>query len=142
MNHEEKSIREISVLLVDDDQTIVELISSMLGKLNVKEVIIASCGNDAIKLYLDTEPDIVFTDYVLEDIDGVTIMKVIKVLNPDIPIVLFTGYYDRLFKRLLNEDWRPEFVLQKPNIGYNKIKEAFFECFPHLKHGKKGGPSA
>lgn len=138
---EEKRISDIVVLIVDDDRTIIDLINNMFVKLKVKEVITAHSGKDAIKVYLDREPDIVFTDYVMEDLDGVMLMKVLKVLNSNLPVVLFTGYYDRLFKRLLQEDWRPEFVLQKPNIGYNKITEAFFECLPHLKHGRKSGYS-
>lgn len=123
----------IKALVVDDDIIISELIANMLSKIGVKQIFQAYSGKMALKTFLDEDPDIVYLDYVMDDIDGVTVMKVMKILKPDLPVVLFTGYYDRLFKRLIQEDYRPEFILQKPNINLAKVKEAFFASFPNVE---------
>ena len=122
-----------TALVVDDDETVTDLVVGMLLKIGLKKVHKSCNGLEAIKLFLDHKPDIVFTDFVMEEIDGVTLMKVIKILNPQTPVVVFTGYYDRLYRRLLQEDFRPEYLIQKPNVNIGSIKEALITCLPKLR---------
>gem|GEM_PF-1539511 len=133
MERQNLDISLCKALVVDDNETITDLVAGMLTKLGLRTVYKATNGIDAIKLFLDHKPDIVFADFVMEEIDGVTLMKVIKILNPNTPVVIFTGYYDRLYKRLLQEDFRPEYLIQKPSVNANNIKEALTTCLPQLE---------
>ena len=126
-------MKEYSALVVDDDVTIVELITNMLKKTELKTIYRAYDGKEAIKMFLDVKPDVVFADFIMEEIDGITLLKVVKVINPTIPVVIFTGYYDRLYKRLLQEDFRPEYLIQKPSLSFAHIKDALYSCLPDLK---------
>jgi CheY-like chemotaxis protein len=82
------------VLLVDDDQMVSAATAGMLEDLG-HAVIQADSGSRALTL-LETEPgfDIVVTDHAMPGMRGTELAHRIKQRQPDLPVVVVTGYAD------------------------------------------------
>jgi CheY-like chemotaxis protein len=117
------------VLLVDDDKTTAEILAETFTSAGA-EVAIAHDAKEAILSYLNKRPDIVFSDYIMPEIDGVQLMKSLKALEPKLPFVLFSGYHDKLIKELEKETVKPEATLRKPFLRMEKIIELLNDYAP------------
>jgi DNA-binding response OmpR family regulator len=81
----------MKILVVDDDMHIQRLYKEELEEEGY-EVVIASNGEEAIKLFDTETPDIVTLDILLPDIDGIRLLRQMKEKNPKIPIIMSTAY--------------------------------------------------
>lgn len=81
------------VLLVDDEETIRNVGKEMLETLGYK-VFVAGNGRDALALYEENkkEIDIVVLDMVMPDMGGGETYDKLKVVNPDLKVILSSGY--------------------------------------------------
>ena len=82
--------REV-VLLVDDDEDVRQTLVDVLG-LDEIETITAGRVDEAMKLVLLHEPAVVVVDYQLPDGSGIDLAKQIKAHDPELPVLLLTGY--------------------------------------------------
>ena len=114
------SYRDISVLLVDDEQAsndILELYLSDIENIDIIQTITdPSTIHELIKQYY---PDIIFLDIDMKDFNGLEIAKIIKKENPDIEIIFATGHPEYAFNAL---EIKPLSYLIKP-FGPNNIKD-------------------
>ena len=78
------------ILLVDDEKAVRILVAAALEYDNYK-VDIAENGAEAIQ-YLDKHLyDLVITDYMMPEMDGLELIRIIKSKYPPIPVVVITG---------------------------------------------------
>lgn len=84
-------MEKYSILLVDDDPFILEGIGADLKSqgFNLTE---ASSGDRALELLAKEKFDLVITDLVMENVDGIQVLKNAKALNPDTMVIILTGY--------------------------------------------------
>ena len=84
------------VLLVDDEPAIREAVSCTL-QANGYQVFTAEDGTDALGLYHQRrdEIDIVLTDISMGQMDGVTLSRALKRLNPDVRIIVSSGHFHK-----------------------------------------------
>jgi DNA-binding response OmpR family regulator len=80
-----------SILLVDDDPFILEGIGADLENQGFK-VIQADSGDRALELLTEFDFDLVVTDLVMEDVDGIQVLKKAKALNANTMVIILTGY--------------------------------------------------
>ena len=82
-----------NVLLVDDEETILDVGRSLLEALSYK-VLIAKGGQEAIDIYrkIRDEIDIVVLDMVMPNVGGGEAYDRLKEINPDIKVLLSSGY--------------------------------------------------
>lgn len=78
------------ILLVDDEPSILELISTYLTRCGYRVTALTSAyeAEEAVKR---DKPDLVITDLQLENSDGLEMIARIKVGLPDLPVILLTG---------------------------------------------------
>lgn len=83
-----------SILIVDDEGLIRQGIKARLEYLNVKAAAIyeAENGIHAIEVLRKHEVDIVITDIRMADMDGITLIKKVKPLYPNIQFIILSGY--------------------------------------------------
>lgn len=81
------------ILIIDDDNDICLLLNKFLTKNNY-EVEYVNTGEEAIRLLKKMTFDLVISDYRLPDEDGVSLLRKIKIINPDTAVVIITGYSD------------------------------------------------
>ena len=77
------------ILIVEDDNHIKNLISTTL-KVNKYNYLVATSGNEAIKLAVSHKPDIILLDLGLPDMDGVEIIKNVREWS-NIPIIVISA---------------------------------------------------
>ncbi len=82
-----------TVLLVDDEETVLEVGCQMLSKLNYR-VLAADGGTTAIERYTAArdEIDLVILDMVMPDKGGGEVYDELKALNPEVKVLLSSGY--------------------------------------------------
>ena len=80
------------VMIVDDDQTTVKLLQTLL-ELDGFDVSISPRGADALSLADKVVPDIFLLDYHLSDMDGVDILREMRAGGPfaNTPVVMTSG---------------------------------------------------
>ena len=82
------------ILVVEDEGIIAKDIQSTLNRSGYSVIAIASSGEEAIKKAMETHPDLVLMDIVLQgDMDGVAAAEKIRD-RFDIPVVYLTAYSD------------------------------------------------
>ena len=85
-----------SVLLVDDDEAILELLSEYLALEDFEIVGCGTNGLEAVNLYEQFKPDFVIMDIGMPNYDGVYGLEHIKKINPDSTVIILTGNNDKL----------------------------------------------
>jgi PAS domain S-box-containing protein len=103
-----------TVLLVDDDPIIIDVGTDMLARLGY-EVLTARSGEEAIDIYRRKKDsiDIVLLDMIMPGMDGGVTFDRLKEINPDILVLLLSGYsIDGRAGRILNQGCSG--FLQKP----------------------------
>jgi DNA-binding response OmpR family regulator len=78
------------ILVVDDDYTIRDIVSTMLCRLGF-EVSSADSGEKGLALFLKNKFDLVITDFNMSGMDGINLAYYIKEKSPSTPVVLMTG---------------------------------------------------
>ncbi len=56
------------------------------------EVILTSNGSEALKKFKDSKPDIAILDIKMEGMDGIEVLRKMKEIDKNIPVVLCTAY--------------------------------------------------
>lgn len=78
------------VLIVDDEKEIVDFMARFLKRLNIDSKTAIS-GEEALELYKTNKYNCVFLDIHLGGISGIEVLKQLKILNPDVKVVVITG---------------------------------------------------
>jgi len=78
------------VMLVDDDATILETLEYNLKRQGYQVVTFGN-GTDALKKLDEVDPSLVILDWMLPDIVGPEICKLIRSRPSDVPILMLTG---------------------------------------------------
>jgi CheY-like chemotaxis protein len=100
------------ILIVDDDSTVLDVFPHLFRP-GQYSIAVASRGSLAIELATHRTYDLAFVDYYMDDMDGVTVSNRLRHLQPDIKIVLMSGYsFDNVSELLIRSGAR-EF-LHKP----------------------------
>ncbi|MBF4493736.1 MULTISPECIES: sigma-54 dependent transcriptional regulator [unclassified Flavobacterium] len=81
------------ILLIEDDIAFCKLLEKFLIK-KAYDVTIAFSAEEARLAMKKESFDLILTDLRLPDSDGIGLMSEFKISNPDIPVVLMTGYSD------------------------------------------------
>lgn len=79
-----------NILVVDDEIGILESLSGILQDEGY-DTTTASNGNDAIKNMQDNDVNLVLLDVQLPDINGVEVLRKIKEIEPDVPVIMISG---------------------------------------------------
>lgn len=78
-------------VLVIDDEPNVRTLLDMLLRPKGYEVMLADNGWTGLKLYRQEHPDIIFLDLKMPTLDGVTVLKKIRSVDPKQPVIVLTG---------------------------------------------------
>ncbi len=92
-------LRPLTVLIIDDNAPMREIIGTVLKSLGVRKIIEAADGIEALKVVTEREIDIIFTDLMMQPVDGLAFIRWIRTSpassNPYTPIIMVTGHATR-----------------------------------------------
>ncbi|KUJ95777.1 MAG: hypothetical protein PWR24_1285 [Desulfonauticus sp.] len=109
------------ILVIDDEESTLRLFDLYL-KIFGYEALLASSGEQGLKLFQEYLPDIVLTDLKMPGIDGMVVLREIKKIKPDTEVIVITGHGDvELAVKALNLDATD--FLNKP-IGKEDIEKS------------------
>jgi len=100
-----------TVLFVDDDVDVGRMVARMLETLGYKPVL-ANRGQEALWIF-EKDPrsiDVVITDQAMPEMNGAELSERLLVARPDIPIIVCTGFGDKLTPRRATEIGIREFM--------------------------------
>ncbi|MDD2791155.1 MAG: PAS domain S-box protein [Sulfurimonas sp.] len=95
------SLKELTILYVEDDiMTREEIVFSLESE--VKYIHVAKNGEEGLKLFGEHMIDIVLTDIKMPIMDGLKMVEQMKLVHPNIPVVVMTAFNDTdyLFKAI------------------------------------------
>jgi DNA-binding NtrC family response regulator len=78
------------ILVVDDDDSIRDVVSKMLCRLGYA-VLSADSAESGLALFLKNKFDLVITDFSMSGMDGINLAYYIKEKSPSTQVVLMTG---------------------------------------------------
>ena len=80
------------VILYVEDETSVQNQTKMILDDFVKEVKVASDGEEGLKIALEEEIDIIVTDIMMPHMNGIDMLKALKAENKNIPVIITTAF--------------------------------------------------
>jgi DNA-binding NtrC family response regulator len=91
INEREKTQDRHNLLVVDDEAVIREGMRRILATAGY-HVEISASGRTAIEKIQEQDFDVVITDLKMPGMDGIEVLKTIKILQPEVPVIIITGY--------------------------------------------------
>ncbi len=111
------NLEKVSVLLVDDNQQSLDILSQVLSGFGVRNMVKCESADDALKMIARQTFDFIMTDGNMPDMDGYELVETIRRLqnqpNAYVPILLITGH-TRQSQVYRARDCGANFVVAKP----------------------------
>lgn len=85
---------ELSILVVDDEPDIVEILGSVLQELGC-EIISAFDGAAALNVVKSRQVDAIISDLMMPEMDGLTLLRQLRAEGYLLPFVILTGHGDQ-----------------------------------------------
>ena len=84
-----------TIVIVDDEEMVLKSLNSFLSLETNYNVITFISPQDALAFVKDNDVDLVVSDYLMPDMDGLTFLELVKNEKPEVPRIILTGYADK-----------------------------------------------
>jgi len=99
-----------TVLVVDDEESVREVAGEILRYLGYT-ALTAPSGDCAVEqLRGGARPDVVLLDLIMPGMNGFQTLQAIRAIDPDVPVLITTGYADRAASQSLVTEGADGFV--------------------------------
>ena len=109
----EPSSQRYSALIIDDSPHMRILMSKLLQRNGFTHFDVAVNGADGLQHFTASNPDIVFLDAVMPELDGLSVLRQIKSLKPDTIVAMTTSLSEKE-KVLKFKEAGADYYLLKP----------------------------
>lgn len=82
-------IRSVRVLLVNTEKDHTQILVKRLAIRGI-EAVPAFSGAEAIQIFREKDFDVVVLDSKLDDMDGIQVLKLLKVMDPKLPVIVLS----------------------------------------------------
>lgn len=106
--------RQIRVLVVEDDVRQLDVVARRLESLGL-DVLPCPDSKEALKALLDQRFDLMVTDLQMAPMDGLELLRVVRMLEYRLPVIVITGYASK------------HNAIEALNLGANRMLEKPFE---------------
>jgi len=89
-----KSLKNIKVLLVEDEENIAKLLKSAIGN-KFYSFSLALNAKEGLEKFMQISPDIVITDINMPFMNGLEMANELKKIDPNIPIIVLSAFSNR-----------------------------------------------
>ncbi len=107
---DDSGARVRTAVVVDDDVDTQEFLAAVLESQGFR-VVSVSDGFDALLVIERYQPDVVLTDILMPNMNGLDLVSRIKSVRADLPVIVFSGYREALVKNIAG---LPDRILPKP----------------------------
>ena len=113
-----------TVLVVDDEELVREVEGTLLQRIGYN-TLMASNSREACQLFKDKykQIDLVILDMIMPDENGATTYKRLKRINPDVKVLIATGYMKDVYVDEILDDIPNQIIMKPFKLGEltNKI---------------------
>ena len=85
----------LKLMIVDDSNIIRSKITRTLTQHHMEVVATASNGEDAVKLFAESKPDVVTMDLTMPRMDGIECIRALRKLNSNVHILVVSALADK-----------------------------------------------
>jgi len=121
------------VLLVDDEREFVQTLSERLLMRDVGTAVVYD-GEQALSFVEEEVPDVVVLDLMMPGINGIEVLRRLKVDHPEVEVIILTGHGTERDKQLCLELGAFAY-LQKP-VDIEKLSKTMQEAYQQLRYKK------
>lgn len=83
------------IVIVDDEELVLISLSSFLSLETEYEVTTFTSAEEALKHLENSDVDLVMSDFLMPEMDGISFLSEVRKLKPEIPRIILTGYADK-----------------------------------------------
>jgi DNA-binding response OmpR family regulator/TolA-binding protein len=91
LNYKTGRIILLSVLLIDDEPALLEVLKSFIERSGEMSVHTAQSALDALKILPEKSFDAIIVDYDMPEINGIEFLKILRSKGDTTPVIIFTG---------------------------------------------------
>ncbi|MEE4311048.1 MAG: response regulator [candidate division KSB1 bacterium] len=84
-----------TIIIVDDEEMVLTSLESLLSLETDYAVEAFTSANDALEYIRKNDIDLVVSDYLMPQMDGLKFLSEVKKIHPDVPRIILTGYADK-----------------------------------------------
>ena len=132
----------LRVLVVDDERSVLTFVARVLRGAGY-DVVVATDGPEALRL-VEAQPrpfDVFVVDVVMPRMRGDELGRRLRQQDPDVKVLYFTGFSDRLFESR-QALWEHEAFIDKPATVRGLLEAVSLVLFGHTNGPGLSSPSA
>ncbi len=95
MSNKSEEMNQSKILLLDDEEMVITSLRSFLELTTNYEVVTFTSPNAALEFVKENEIDLVVSDYLMPEMDGIQFLANVKEVNPQATRIILTGYADK-----------------------------------------------
>jgi len=92
---ESQSAEKGIIIIVDDEEMVLTSLKSFLNLESNYEVRTFTSGEEALKFIKNNDIDLVISDYLMPEMDGISFLAKVREIKPEVPRIILTGYADK-----------------------------------------------
>lgn len=110
------SLSDLTILYVEDDEEMSGQVVHFLQK-KCARLLTAGNGCEALKRYDEYRPDMIVSDIMMPEMDGLEFAEIIKRRDPSMPIILTTAFNDSAYLHRAIDVGVDNYVLKPIDLG-------------------------
>ena len=84
-----------TIVLVDDEEMVLTSLRSFLNLETNLKIETFTSAETALEFIKKNDVDIVISDYLMPEMDGISFLAKVREIRPDVPRIILTGYADK-----------------------------------------------
>jgi DNA-binding NtrC family response regulator len=109
-----------NILVTDDNEAIRNALKDFLEK-DQHQIALAESGEKAVELLQDNIFDVAIVDLIMEEIDGMAVLKAIKDISPETEVIMITGHGTISIAIQAMRSGAYDFITKPPNFDELKL---------------------
>jgi len=102
-----------TILFTDDEESIRLLYCEEFEEAGY-DVVVAASGEEALEKFAETQPDLLVVDIKMPGMDGIELVRRIRELNTEVPVILCTAYGE--YRQNLETWASDDYIVKSANL--------------------------
>ena len=106
------------ILIIDDEEVFGRLLKLNVEESQEYEAVLAVNGAQGVAMAQQEKPDLILLDIRMPDMDGLTVLRKIKVLTPEVPVAMVTAVWSEREAKEAFAAGAYEYITKPVNFEY------------------------